>query len=196
MTEKDTPFSPQESIKLIQSMIEKSRNAYVDNSFYFLFWGWLIFSCCVVQFVLIQMHVPQHYYIWMLTVVGGIVSGIYGSKQSKKITTKTFVDEANEMLWTALIFSFLVLLCINMTTKNGWQNAFGYYILLYAIGTFVTGKLLQFKPLVYGSIINFILAAICSKFSYEFQLLIAATALLTSYIIPGHLLRIQYNKQV
>jgi len=195
MTEKEPHFSPQESLKLIQSMIEKSKLAYADNSFYFLFWGWLVFSCCIAQFVLIQVQYTHHYYVWFLMIVGGIISGWYSSKQSKQIVTKTFVDVANQNLWMALVFAFMVLLVINVTAAKAWQNAFPYYILIYAIGTYVTGKLLQFKPLVYGGLINFVLAALCSKFTYEYQLLILAAALLCSYIIPGHLLKIQYKKQ-
>ena len=35
-------FSPEESLQVIQSMINQTRNSVVDNSFYFLLWGWLV----------------------------------------------------------------------------------------------------------------------------------------------------------
>jgi hypothetical protein len=45
-----------------------------------------------------------------------------------------------------------------------------------------------------GGLLNFVLAGICSHFSYDYQLLIASLALLISYIIPGHLLRNRYRQ--
>jgi len=86
-----------------------------------------------------------------------------------------------------------VLVIVNITGSY-WENAFTYYILLYAIGTYVTGKFIKFKPLVIGGGINFLLAIICSRLSFDYQILMGATAILISYIIPGHLLRKQYKK--
>jgi hypothetical protein len=115
-------------------------------------------------------------------------------KQSKKEKVKTFVGEAIGYLWIALAFSFIILAIIN-ALSNAWQTAFTYYILLYAIGTFVTGNLLRFKPLIIGGIINFILVVVSVKFGYDLQLLIGGLAILCSYIIPGYLLKAQYQKQ-
>lgn len=191
--EKD--LSPQESLRIIQSMINKTKDTVAADSFYFLLWGWLTFICCIAAYILkVYLQFPYHYYVWLLMPVGGIISGIYGMKQSKKEKVKTFVGEAIGYLWIALAFSFFLLAIINALT-NAWQTAFTYYILLYAIGTFVTGNLLQFKPLVIGGIINFILAAVSVKFGYDLQLLIGGLAILCSYIIPGYLLKAQYQKQ-
>lgn len=187
-------LSPQESLQLIQSMIDKTKGNFSDNSFYFLFWGWLVFVVCIVEFVLkVGFTYPYHYAVWWTMPIGGIISVIYGSTQAKNEKVKTFVGEATNYLWIAIGFSFIALIIINISSA-GWQNAFAYYILLYAIGTFVTGKLIRFNPLVWGGIFNFILAIICVRFSYDTQLLIGALAILTSYIIPGHLLRMRYYK--
>ncbi len=195
METNEKEFSPQESLQLIHSMISKTKNSVADDSFYFLFWGWLVFGCCIAQYILkVYLLYPNHYIVWWLMPVGGIISGIYGSRQSKKQQVKSFVEEAVAYVWLSLAISFIVLIIISMTA-NTWQTAFTYYILLYGIGTFVTGSLIRFRPLVIGGIINFILAAVCVRFSYDNQLLIAAIALVTSYIIPGHLLRMKYKKQ-
>ena len=45
-------FSPQESLRLIQSMIDKTKQDISDNSIYFLVWGWITFVACAGQFVL------------------------------------------------------------------------------------------------------------------------------------------------
>jgi hypothetical protein len=193
--ENEKEFSPEESLHLIRTMIGNTRNSFADNSFYFLFWGWLVFSCCVAQYILkVWVGVSWHYYVWMLTIAGGIISGIYGSRQSKSETVKTFVDEALDYLWISLGLSFIVLIAVNIFRPGAWATAFTYYILLYAIGTFVTGRLIHFRPLVVGSLFNFILAIATIFADYDSQLLLGALALLTSYIIPGHMLRIRHQK--
>ena len=192
--ENTNDFTPEESIRLIHTMINKTKTSVADDSFYLLFWGWLVFACCIAQYVLkVYMHCQGHYYLWFLMPVGGAVSAMYSARQSKKQKVKSFVEEALDYVWISLAISFIVLVIINMR-GNGWQTAFTYYILLYAIGTFTTGSLIRFRPLVIGGTINFFLAAVSVNFSYDNQLLIGALALVTSYIIPGHLLRYKYRK--
>jgi hypothetical protein len=189
-------LSPQESLDLIKSMINKTKGAVADDSFHFLMWGWLVFSCCLASYILkVIIHYPDHFIVWWLMPVGGVISGIYGAKQSKQQKVKSFLDEALGYLWIAIAMSFIVLVIVNMISGGAWQTAFTYYILLYAIGTFVSGNLLRFKPLIIGGLINFALAAISPRFNYDNQLLLGAVAIFISYIIPGHLLRIKYQKQ-
>lgn len=196
LMENEKEFTPEESISLIRDMISKTKDSVADDSFYFLLWGWLVFSCCIGAFVLkVLLHYPHHYYVWWLIPLGGVASWIYGSRQAKKQRVKSFVEESLDHLWIAVGLAFFALVIINIISGTSWQTAFTYYILLYAIGTFVTGRLLRFKPLVYGSLVNFVLAVLSIRYSYDYQLLICATALLFSYIIPGHLLRLRYQKQ-
>ncbi|MES2328482.1 MAG: hypothetical protein V4539_02700 [Bacteroidota bacterium] len=189
-------LSPHESLDLIRSMINKTKGAVADDSFHFLLWGWLVFGCCLTSYVLKTIvHYPNHFFVWWLMPVGGIISAVYGAKQNRQKKVKSFIDEALDYLWIAVGISFIVLVIINILNGAAWQTAFTYYILLYAIGTFVSGSLLQFKPLIVGGLINFGLAAISARFNYDNQLLIGSLAILISYIIPGHLLRSKYQKQ-
>ena len=49
---KESNFSPQDSLKLIQDMIDKTRQNMVDNSNQFLLWGWVSFAACIGEFLL------------------------------------------------------------------------------------------------------------------------------------------------
>lgn len=196
METNEKELSPQESLELIRSMINKTKDSVAVDSFYFLLWGWLVFVCCITSYVLkVYLHNPHHYFVFWAMPLGGVISAIYGSRQSRVQRVKSFVDEALGFLWMAVGVSFFVLVVINMLSISAWQTAFTYYILLYAIGTFVSGSLLRFKPLIIGGIINFVLAAVSAKFGYDNQLLIGSLAILISYIIPGHLLRIRHQQQ-
>ncbi|MES2004609.1 MAG: hypothetical protein V4450_08810 [Bacteroidota bacterium] len=193
--EPEKELSPQESLALIGKMISKTKDSVADSSFYFLLWGWLVFGCCVSAFILkVYVQYPYHYMVWFLMPLGGIVSWIYGSRQAKTQRVISFVDEALDYLWIAVGLAFFALVIINVISGQSWQTAFTYYILLYAIGTLVSGSLLRFRPLMIGGVINFVLAVISIKLSYDYQLLIGAVAILISYIIPGHMLRAKYKK--
>lgn len=194
--EPEKDFSPEESLQLIQSMITKTKDAVAVDSFYLLFWGWLVFVCCVVEYILmVYFKYPYHSFVWFTMPLGGIVSAVYSTRQARKRTSTTYIEEALGFLWIAIGIAFFVMVFINVIS-DAWKTAFTYYILMYAIGTFVSGKLIRFQPLVIGGILNFILAAVSIKFNFANQLLIGAVAILTSYIIPGHLLRIRHHSKM
>lgn len=186
-------FSPEESLQLIQTMIRKTKDSVAVDSFYFLFWGWLVFVCCLVEYVLMVYYkYPHHSFVWGAMPIGGVITAIYSSRQARRQKSVTYIEEALSYLWIAIGISFFVLVFVNVVSE-AWRTAFTYYILMYAIGTFVSGSLIRFKPLIIGGILNFIIAAVSIRFNFAGQLLMGALAILISYIIPGHLLRIRYK---
>jgi len=187
MTEEN--FSPQDSLRLIQSMITKTKQDISGNSIYFLVWGWITFIGCTGQFVLKHIyHYEKHYQVWWLTVVGIIFSIWYSNKEAKGRRVKTYVGESIKHLWIGMGIAYFVLSMI--LSKTGWdKQVFPFFILLYGLGTFISGSIIQFRPLVVGSIIAFILAIVSVYAEYDYQMLFGAAAILFSYIIPAYLLR-------
>ena len=182
-------LSPLQSLQLIQSMIEKTRANLSDNRFYFLLWGWIVFAAVIGQFVLkVIVAYRHHYIVWLLVLAGVVVTIVHGRRQGRNAGVRTYVGESMRILWTGMGISFFVLSFIISTSKQGWVYSYPFFILLYGLGTFVSGRLLQFRPLVVGGIINWVLACAACFFHFDFQLLFAAAAILTSYIIPGYLL--------
>src|SRR6187431_3003765 len=87
-------FSAEQSLHLIQSMIEKAKQDVANNSFYLLLWGWLIFIAALLNFGLMKFtRFEQPYLAWNLMWLGAIASIFKGIKDSKKIAVKTFVGE-------------------------------------------------------------------------------------------------------
>ena len=187
-------FSPQDSLRMIQSMIDKTKEGISDRSFYFLIWGWLTFSACLLQYyLLVVVKSEYHSLAWLLMLLGVIISIVYAMKQNKKEAVKTYVNESMGALWTAIGISFGVLSFIS--TKIGWQYAFPFFILLYGIGTLCSGYILKFKPLQAGGIACYVLAAVATYLSYQDQILVTAAAILLSYLIPGYLLKYRFQKK-
>ena len=187
MTEED--FSPQESLRLIQSMINKTKQDISDKSIYFLVWGWITFIACTGQFVLKHIYnYEKHYQVWWLTIAGIIFSAWYSHKEEKTSKVKSYVGDSIKHLWIGMAIAYFVLSMI--LSKTGWdKQVFPFFILLYGLGTFVSGSIIQFRPLVTGGIIAFILAIVSVFAEYDYQMLFGAAAILFSYIIPAYLLR-------
>lgn len=184
-------FSPEQSLRIIQSMISKTKQDMSDNGIYFLVWGWLTFIACTGQFVLKNIvGYEKHYQVWWLIVVGIIFSTWYGIKEKKTQKARTYVGDSMKYLWIGMGASYFVLSMI--LTKIGWSTSvFPFFIMMYGLGTFVSGSILQFRPLIIGGIIAWALAIGAAYVEYDYQMLFGAAAILISYIIPAYMLRVK-----
>jgi beta-lactamase regulating signal transducer with metallopeptidase domain len=78
-------FSPQESLALIESMIQKAQNKFAENGHLYLLWGWVVFICGILQFVVLHyFQYKQHYLVWMMTWLLAIYQIIYIAKRKKE----------------------------------------------------------------------------------------------------------------
>ncbi len=180
-------FSPEESLELIRSMISKTRSNISYHRFYFLLWGWCCLAACVGQFVLkVYFNSNWHPIVWLINIPCFIITIYYSIRFKKKELVKTYVGESMGYLWAGVSISYIVLTILFF--RIGWNNCFPFYCLLYGLGAFVSGKILQFKPLTIGGYLSWILAIASVFFSFDYQVLFGAGALLFSYIIPGHLI--------
>jgi hypothetical protein len=188
-------FSPEESLKVIQTMISQTKNSVADKSFYFLLWGWLVFIGAALQFILkVIVRTEAHPAAWNIMFIGVILSILHGVKE-KDSPVKTFVDEGLRSIWTCVgIVQFLVVFIF--MRRGDWEHCYTVFILLYSIGCFLTGRLLKFAPLVWGAVACWGLAILTTYVNTDANILLMAVAILISYIIPGHLLRKAYKRQL
>lgn len=182
-------LSPQQSLILIKDMISKTRDNISGNVIYFLVWGWLTFIACTTQFILKHyVQYERHYLAWMVVFIGIIFTFVQGNRDKRAVRVTTYVDESMRNLWLGMAFSFFVLSV--MLTIMGWgMPVFPFFILLYGLGTFVSGHIIRFTPLVIGGILAWAIAIASAFLSYDYQMLCGAVAILVSYIIPAHMLR-------
>jgi len=186
--ESNQNFSAEQSLQVIQSMIEKAKHDVANNSFYLLLWGWLIFIAALLNFGLMKFtSFEQPYLAWNLVWIGAIASIVKGIKDSKKIAVKTFVGETMKVfgisqgiLYFGLAFFF--------GKYDLWAISFPLYILVYAVTCFFMGALMQFTLLKWTGLLCLPIMVISVYLSFDWQLLLMALAILISYIVPGHVL--------
>ncbi|HET6990149.1 MAG TPA: hypothetical protein VFJ43_02450 [Bacteroidia bacterium] len=192
----EKPLSETESLTLITSMIRKTKGHLHDNGFYFLLWGWLVFVASVSQYVLLKMDYPEESnYTWaILMPLGGIISGVRGFREGKKKKVKTYTEELlHSVLFAFIIALFIVL--VFMSIHGGWTLAYPMVMMVYGMWLFISGSVLKFRPLVIGGIINFA-CSIGGFYIHTYELiLLLSFAVLTGYIIPGHLLNAKFKRE-
>jgi hypothetical protein len=188
-------FSPEESLRLIRSMIDKTKQDISDKSIYYLVWGWTTFIACTGQFVLKHIyHYEKHYQVWWLCIVAIVFTAWYGIREGKTRKVKTYVGDSIKYLWIGMGLCYFVLSAI--LSKIGWDSSvFPFFIMLYGLGTFISGNIIRFRPLVIGGVFAWTLAIGAVYAAYDYQMLFAAAAILMSYIIPAYLLRFRNKHQ-
>jgi hypothetical protein len=190
-------FSPQQSLAVIQSMIETAKNQFSENGHLYLIWGWLVFICSVGQFILLSVfRYEYHYLVWMLTWLAFIYQTIYLIREKRKERVRTYTDSIIGFVW--LVFVVMMFLFGFLFGRELGDNYYRMvnpgFLALYGMPTFLSGIILKFRPLVLGGIGCWLLSILSLFIPYDYQLLLLAAAMIIAWIIPGYLLRAKYKK--
>ncbi|NNC82032.1 MAG: hypothetical protein HKN79_00505 [Flavobacteriales bacterium] len=186
--ENDRTLDPEESLELISKVIQDNKDNLKQNSFYFLLWGFLVGIACLLHYFLVVSEISFPPYIaWpVLMVAGGIISGVKGYSDSKRVGYETYTGMFTKNLWIGLGISLFIVLFLS--SQMGVQPV-GLILMISGAGTLITGLNIKFNPLILGGIVLFI-GAIATVFVPGVEvLLLCAGALLLGYIIPGLMLR-------
>lgn len=190
----DLPPSHEDSLKIINQMIETARRQVNDNGFHLLWWGWITILGALGHYALLQYtDFHQPYLAWLITIPGALVSFIYGYRRSKVTkATRGYTDQIIVWVWVGLIISVVVLEVF--LPKYNFQIV-PLILLLIANATFITGWILRFRPVIFGGAIFWAWAVAAFALPPDQQLLVMVGAIITGYIIPGYTLRSHYRKQ-
>lgn len=195
MTPEKSDFSEHDSLQLIAAMINKAKSRFSETGTLYLLWGWVIFICCVSQFIMLHFFKnDQAYYVWYATWLVVIYQIYYIINKRKKQKVKTYTDEIIGFVWFSFIISIFIIVYILL--KNGAVGAINPTILvLYGIPTFLSGIILKFKPLTTGGIICWLLAIATMFAVYEYQLIFLSIGVIVAWVIPGYLLRVKFKNE-
>ena len=190
-------ITQQQSLAIIESMINKAKNQFSENGFAYLLWGWVILFCSLSQFVLQYFYnYPKHYLVWSITWLAAIVQIVYSIRQSKKKRVRTYTDDITGYVWIV----FVIMLALSGSVISRSLHPEQYYIgnivvlVLYGMPTFLSGVILKFRPLITGGISCWILSLFAAFVAHEFIILLISIAVIIAWIIPGYLLRSRFKK--
>ena len=195
---KEQNLTEQESLLLIQQMIQTAKAEQKDDGKGWIIWGWLIFFASVFTFFNLKFDWVSTYFFWNLFGVATLIllgyetiQYLFGRKRERVRTyTKDLFDKLN-------IGFFISLMLIIFSMNLGVPPIKGFALLLglYGFWILIYGAVLNFRPSIIGAYLTWAFA-FASLFvnTFEWTMLLHAAAVICGYIIPGHLANIEFNK--
>lgn len=199
MENPDNDFSPQQSLQLIESMINRAKDKFAEDGFMYLVWGWLVFAGSLSQFILLHtFQYPQHYIVWLATIPVFVYQFFYVRKKYKHHAVVTYTDYIIRFVWVtfAIVIVLLGFIIGLLTTGEYYTHIIHILLAVYGMPVFLTGVIVWFKPLIIGGIACWVLCIISTFIkTYDYQFLLIPVAKLVAWVIPGYLLRKRYKQQ-
>ena len=186
MEEKE--LTKEESFEIIKKMIiQAKRNYSKGDSFHWLLWGWVIMLANFGFYGLEKYTAfDKPYLIWLITIPAAIVSVYYSSRRSKVSQVINHFDRLYGQVWLAMGVSMFV--TILFMSKLGYNHN-GVILLFAATGTYISGQMLKFTPLILGAIALIITSVICLNVEIVDQYLYGGIGIFVGYLAPGYLLK-------
>jgi len=184
----DKQLSKDESLQLITEMIgQAKRNFAKGGSFYFLLWGFVVFTANAGHYVMLKWQLfDKPYMIWMITIPAAIISIVYSVRMDQKAMVKSHLDRMYGLVWLSVFMCTLIILTFMAKVDYNVNPT----ILVFAgLGTFLSGSMLRFTPLILGGFALWAAAIAAFMVPLTDQYLVAAVGILAGYLIPGYLLR-------
>lgn len=185
-------LNPEESLQIIESMIQRTKGNLHDSSFYFLLWGWVVLIGIVGQ-IIIERYTDctKPYLIWLIVIPGVIVNIIYGIRHGKKTRVSTHLGHVNLMIWIAFFVSYIIIIVF---IKEFNYNVAPVIFLLAGNATFLTGIIIKFKPLILGGIVFWIGVLCLYLIPGDYAVFVSPLVIIFGYLVPGYLLKSQNKK--
>lgn len=198
MNKANNSLTPQESLQLIEGMINIAKNRFAENGHMYLVWGWAVFIFSIAQFVLLHfMHYPKHYMVWLAAPFISLYMIYYIRSKKKNQAVVTYADSLVGYVWLTFgVVIFLISWLIGIVMGGGYFVYIAPLTLsLYGMPVFLSGIILKFRPLVWGGISCWVFC-VASIFipSFDYRFLFIPASMLTAWIIPGYLLRNRHKK--
>lgn len=195
MNENENQMTGAESLSIISGMINRARNRFSETGHLYLLWGFVIFTCCITQFIMLYFFNSKNsHYVWYATWMVLIYQFYYLFKKRKRERVRTYTGEIVGFVWFTFIICSLILVYI-LIKNNAFQAINAVVLVMYGMPTFLSGVILRFKPLKTGGMICWMLAIWAVFTSYQYQLLLLALAVIAAWIIPGFILRSKFKKE-
>lgn len=188
-------LTTQESIKIIQSVIDKRKQVYEQNGIFLMIWGALIALAGLSQFVMIRMgHANIAGYAWLFTMVPGaiitfIVKFAEGYKRGKR-------QESSDVLgWIWAVAGTLAMLT---GFFFGSKFGMGFTTIIYlpfGMAALASALIIKNRLWIVLSLAGIALAYGVAFIPFMYHPMVAAGIATLLFLIPGIQLFINYRKR-
>lgn len=205
-------LTEKESLMLIQQMISRAKNDFVDTGIGPMLWGAVITICSLVQVGIIHYGWKLPFDIWFLALLAIVPQIFISIKEGKERKAKGWDDDIMGYVWLCFGVGIFVVNVLNniaasdlnpllreyglMTGKadvpNFWTYGSGYLLFVYGYPTIITGAARKFHLMTFGGIVCWVSAIISAFTIAKFDFLLMAVSATLAWLIPGIVLRKKY----
>lgn len=193
-------MSGEESLLLIQQMIQTAKQEQKDDGRGWIVWGWLLFLVSILTFFNLNYHWFPTGIFWNIFGITAMVFFLYKIirylffKPKKKVRTYTR-DLFDKLNIGFFIFLALIIASINLGVNP--VKGFALLIALYGFWILIYGALLNFRPSILASLLTFGLALgglFVNENDFQTIMILHGAAALIGYIIPGYIANYEFKK--
>ncbi|MEJ7645538.1 MAG: hypothetical protein WKF87_13160 [Chryseolinea sp.] len=178
-------LTPLEGMDVIMATLHKTNANNEDSAFRFILWGALISLASFLYFFL-QPHTTWYFIPFPFLVFAGVLVTVANERKVSLAGARSYLQFFLSRMWLVLGISFGSVVFISVS--QGYVP-FTYTLLLAAIGTLVSGVIIEFRPLIISGVL-LLSAAIGSIYIPDsYKSLLHGVAIGGGYLIPGYLLK-------
>lgn len=193
-------LSEQESLLIIQQMIQTAKQEQKDDGLGWILWGWLLFVASALTWLNMKFEWFSVYLFWNIfgCIVGLLM--IYELIRDfifkKKPKVKTYTSDLFQKL-NAGFFIFLIMIILSINLGVGPVKGFALLIGLYGFWILIYGAALDFRPSIIGAFVTWgfgVGALFVKDHHFDETMILHGLAVLCGYIIPGHIAYKSFKK--
>lgn len=209
----EKPLTEQESLLIIQQMINRAKNNFVDTGIGPMLWGSVITICSAVQAAQIYFEFSIGFDIWLLALFALVPQVFISIKERKERKAKGWDEDIMSYVWTCFGIAIFVVNFINNvlnreigpaveayraagnTVQGTWSFASCYLLLVFGFPTIITGAARKQRWMLAGGIFCWVSAIVAAFTPTYVDFVLMAFAAALSWLIPGIMIRKKYVAQ-
>ena len=202
-------LTEKESLEVITSMIERTKERYLGNGNILLMWGYLVvIVTLLVWAMLVATRQEVWNWLWFLIPVVGVPSTIImARKEQQRGGVTTYSDKVTSKLWTVAGGSELVItfFCLGFAFFAGvdcWSIMLGYTLVMIPFAEITQGIIIKECSFVYGGLFGFVVGifTLCCiaggvQLYANWYLPLFILCFIAMMIIPGHIINHKVGMQ-
>ena len=207
-------LSGEDSLLLIQKMINKAKGSYHDTGIGPVLWGSIIAICSLATFAEIQFDFKFPFDVWLLTLIAIIPQVFITIRESNMRRVLKYEDISLSYIWIAFGIIIFLLIHINANVyknlnpvltefeqlKGIDDSGFLYsnyttsmLLMLFGMPSVLTGGIMKLNSMLYGGILCWACCIISVYTDVKTDLLLMALSAIAMWLIPGLILRKKWS---
>ncbi len=207
-------LTEQESLLIIQQMINRAKSNFVDTGIGPMLWGGVITVCSIVQAAKIYFDFEMRFDIWWLALFALVPQVFISINERRERKAKGWDDDIMSYVWICFGIGVFVVNFINNVmsetlnpaltaytelsgkgVSNTWSFGSCYLLFVFGFPTIITGAARKQRWMLAGGIFCWVAAIVAAFMPTYVDFVLMAFAAALSWLIPGIMIRKKYVTQ-